>query len=258
MTLDGGRVVLARPGEVFAGVDISERRGQTIVLLDGATLVTQLMTVPTAYDAAAVLQERGAVVVAIDSPLKPSMMLLRHDDARRVYGLPARQGLNGLVYANYRVCDYELIRRGMPLYQVADDEARCAGWMRVGFALAHALRGAGLREPRDRSDHQATLLEVFPDAAFVTLLGGRPARKSGRDPTGRAQRRSALESAGVRLPCGAGHDALDAAAAAYTALRWRRREGCAVGDPGEGLIVLPAPLSALAERYQRLSSAGSA
>jgi predicted nuclease with RNAse H fold len=244
---------------LVAGVDISERRGQMVALLDDASLSVVLHLVKETERAAEIdavvrlLCGQAVDVVAIDSPLQPSRSLLRDGKTRRALGLPDRRGMNGLLYANYRVCDYELIRRGMPLYQVAAEEAAAAPWMRVGFDLAAALRDAGSRLPVHHADHSASLIEVFPDAAFVTLLGARPARKS--LPEGRAQRRAILMAAGVSVAETLTHDELDATAAALTAFRWRRGVGCALGHPDEGLIVLPVPRSSLHQRYARLPSA---
>ena len=236
---------------IFAGIDISERRGQTVALLDGDTRAVRVSTAQTVADAAALLVSAGASVVGVDSPLQPSLMLLRQEEHRVRYNVPDRQGLTGPVYANYRVCDYELIRRGMPLYQVPATEADAPGWMRAGFALGALLRGHGYRLPVHAEDHAATLIEVFPDAAFVTLLGARPVKKSGRTgASGRAQRREVLSRAGLALPESASHDELDACAAAVTAHAWAAGRACALGDPTEGLIILPVPRAALLERYR--------
>jgi predicted nuclease with RNAse H fold len=174
--------------------------------------------------------------------------LLRQERFRRRYGVPDRRGMRGAVYANYRVCDYELIRRGLPLYQVAASYDAAAGWMRVGFDLARALQGHGYHLPRDAQDRDATLLEVFPDAAFVTLLGSRPPKKS--LPAGAAMRRALLHASGIAAAVSWSHDDLDAVAAALTAHHWAGGLGCAVGDPEEGLIVLPVQCTALLDRYR--------
>jgi predicted nuclease with RNAse H fold len=237
---------------LVAGVDISERRGQTVALLDAETRAVCIVTVESVADVAALVLDRRAAAVAVDSPLQPSRMLLRDPAQRQRYGVPERRGLAGPVYANYRVADFELIRRGMPLYQVPETEPAAPGWMRAGFELARLLTASGYRTPRGPDDHGATMLEVFPDAAFVTLLGERPARKSGgAGGAGRAQRRDALAMHGIHLPDASSHDALDAVAAALTALRWRAGQACTVGDTDEGLIVLPVPRDQLRDRYAR-------
>jgi predicted nuclease with RNAse H fold len=243
---------------LVAGVDVSERRGQTVALLDGGSMSVRMCTVSVPdrqQEIAAVvdlLSGAEARAVAVDSPLRPSRMLLRDEATRRALGVPMRRGMNGPVYANYRVCDYELIRRGMPLYQVAASYEAAGGWMRVGFDLATALIAAGYRLPGDRGDRAATLIEVFPDASFVTLLGARPERKSGRaGAVGREQRRRILADAGITINGAPTHDVLDAVAAALTALRRREGSGCALGDADEGLIVVPVPCERLADRYRR-------
>jgi predicted nuclease with RNAse H fold len=237
-----------------AGVDISERRGQTVALLDGQRMAVEIVQVPAAADAARLVQVRGAAMVAVDSPLRPSHHLLREvGTVRSAYGVPTAYRGGRLIYAKYRVCDYELYRRNIPLYQVAADESAAAPWMRLGFELARLLTGAGYRVPAGHHDYEATLLEVFPHAAFVTLIGAIPAKKSGpRGSEGRAQRRALLAAQGVFVPGESSHDDLDAAVAALTALRWREGRGCAVGHPEEGLIVLPVPCADLRTRYERL------
>jgi len=238
---------------LYAGIDISLRRGQTLALLDGTTMHAEVCTVRDALpkdelkQLLHVLRERRVSVVAIDSPLKVSSLLLTDPKVRNMYAVPEKQGSKGLVYAKYRVCDFEMIRRALPLYQVAGEEERAAGWMRVGFDLARALRAAGYCEPAHATDSGATLLEVFPHAAFCALLGHLPSRKSTVD--GARARRDALSAAGVSVEVTGTHDDLDALAGALTAMRWQRGEGCAFGHPPEGLIVLPVPRAQVRDRY---------
>jgi predicted nuclease with RNAse H fold len=236
-------------------VDISERRGQTVALLDGDSRALRVETVAGPEDVLSLVRAAGAAAVAVDSPLQPSRLLLRDPAVRARHNIPDRPGMRGPVYANYRVCDAELIRRGLPLYQVPDAVERAPGWMRVGFALARLLEAAGYRQPAHAGDTDASLLEVFPDAAFVTLLGGRPPRKSGAaGAAGRAWRARALaEHGGITLDARS-HDALDAAVAALTALRWRQGLGCALGEPEEGMIVLPTTRAGLRDRYRGLGN----
>jgi predicted nuclease with RNAse H fold len=153
-------------------------------------------------------------------------------------------------FARYRVCDYELARRGIGLYLLPEPGAAPPAWMALGFATFRRLRERhGLSIPRDAADHAATLLEVYPYAGFVTLLGGRPPRKTTRE--GMAVRVAALRRAGLcDIPdAGLTHDAVDALCAAFTAWAWAHGRGCALGRPDEGLIVLPVPAGTLKERY---------
>lgn len=97
---------------IVAGVDISLGRGQTVALLDTESMQMRVERVrgaiaavymraraprgepPTElYDGeaaavASVLQREGVAVVAVDSPLQPSRLLLRDPRQRQQYGVP--------------------------------------------------------------------------------------------------------------------------------------------------------------------------
>ena len=86
------------------------------------------------------------------------------------------------------------------------------------------------------------LCETYPDAVFCSMLGHRPPPK--RTPWGLQQRIAALRMRGViDADGGLWHrtlDELDACAAAYTAYALAGGSaGSWVGDPREGVIVLP-------------------
>jgi hypothetical protein len=94
--------------------------------------------------------------------------------------------------------------------------------------------------------------ETYPDAVFCSLLGHRPSAK--RTPWGLQQRIAALRLRGVADDDGGlWHrtlDELDACAAAYAAYSLANGSGSWVGDPREGVIVLP--VAELADRYEKL------
>ena len=96
------------------------------------------------------------------------------------------------------------------------------------------------------------LCETYPDAVFCALLGHRPPAK--RTPSGLQQRIAALKLKGVVDDDGGlwerTIDELDATAAAYAAYTLAAGLGGWVGDPREGVIVLP--VARLADRYDRL------
>src|SRR5205085_10752138 len=95
---------------------------------------------------------------------------------------------------------------------------------------------------------QDRVSEVYPFAAFAALLGHIPPRKN--TPEGRAARIAALRArlTGPLDLTACSHHDLDAAVAAITALTLRRGQATWVGNPREGLMVLPAPLK---EYYER-------
>jgi predicted nuclease with RNAse H fold len=227
------------------GVDLSARRGLDLALLDEG----RLNMLAHVSDVAATLawldaQPRPPRVIGIDAPQGPRRALLTNPARRAALDPPPPEGR----YLRYRICDYHLARRGIGLYLSPTASEPAPDWMTVGFTLFDALRTRGLSAPLHARDHAASLLEVYPFAAFVTLLGHVPPRKS--TPAGLAARQDALAAAGiVGMQGNLGHDALDAIAAALTASIFSEGGGCALGDPEEGLMVLPVTEDALRARY---------
>jgi predicted nuclease with RNAse H fold len=236
---------------LFAGIDLSARRGLDVAILDDERRVVDLWRVPGPDALAERLDRYGeTVVAAVDAPQALTTFPLRRPEVRAALAVaPAANQ-----YRRHRVCDFELARRGIPLYLLPEPGTTAPDWMLAGFATFDLLRRcAGLRLPTACDDHAAGLLEVYPFATFVTLLGGRPPRKT--TPAGRAVRVGALVAAGVaKLPRrDLGHDAVDALAAAYTAWAWRHGLGSAVGLADDGLIVLPVPAAGLRSTYRPLA-----
>ncbi len=230
-----------------AGIDVSARRGLHVALLADSRTLLAVAHLPDATAAADWLTIRAPdTPVGIDAPLGPRLPLLADAATRAAMVPPPAEGR----YQRYRVCDYHLARRGIGLYLAPLADEPAPSWIAAGYALAAALRAIGRRAPRHVHDYTATLLEVYSYAAFVTLLGAIPPRKS--TSAGRAARLRALTNAGLTgLDAAQSHDALDAVAAAYTAAVFAAGGGCAVGDPTEGLMVLPVAEAAIRDRYAR-------
>jgi predicted nuclease with RNAse H fold len=252
----------------YCGIDVAAKAaGQQLCTLnerrgaDGMELVATFFE-PGDVDAIAdtILGFGGEAVVAVDAPSGRRLDLLTAGaPLRDELGLPAGR------YERSRVCDAVLFRRGLPLYPVPAVETaltRWELWMDSGFALFAALDALGLYRPEPREGAMAPVgdgalrfgrvCETYPDAVFCSLLGHRPSPK--RTPWGLQQRIAALRLRGVVDDDGGlWHrtlDELDACAAAYAAYALANGSGSWVGDPREGVIVLP--VEQLAERYERL------
>jgi hypothetical protein len=254
----------------YCGVDISAKpANQQLVTLherkgtDGTELVATFYAPGTVDDVAqTILGFGGEAVVAIDAPSGPRLDLL-------AAGMPLRAtlGLPDGRYERMRVCDALLYRRRLPLYPVPAAEqalTRWQGWMQHGFELFAALDGLERFTPDASHGHRlegpagdgalrfGRVAETYPDAVFCALLGHRPPAK--RTPSGLQQRIAALKLRGVADDDGGlwqrTIDELDATAAAYAAYALAAGSGGWVGDPREGVIVLPVP--ALADRYDTL------
>jgi predicted nuclease with RNAse H fold len=252
----------------YCGIDVSARAGQQQLCTlhprrgaDGATELVATFYEPGDVDAVVrtLLGFGREAVVAIDAPSGRRLDLL----ADR---MPLRDELDlpDGRYERSRVCDALLFRRRLPLYPVpATGQALAAweGWMEVGFELFDALDGLGLFRPESDALEAPVgasalrfgrLCETYPDAVFCSLLGHRPSPK--RTPWGLQQRIAALRLRGVVDDDGGlWHrtlDELDACAAAYAACSLAEGTGSWVGDPREGVIVLP--VRELDDRYDKL------
>jgi predicted nuclease with RNAse H fold len=196
------------------GVDVSEKRGLDLVLLDEANQVAQARSRVTCASLGELLAAWRPDVVAIDSPPGCS----RHG-ARRAEG--------------------ELLRLGIHAYAVPSNPEQLArpayGWMRVGFQAFAICAERGYRRYSEGSSVSGAAVEVFPHASAVILAGGLPPRGVSKD----AFRRAVLLEQGVSLAPLASLDLLDAALAALTGLHALRGAFSTVGDPEEGVIVLP-------------------
>lgn len=252
----------------YCGIDVAARAGnQQLCTLherrgpEGVELVTSFYAPgDEAAVVRTVLSFGVEAVVAVDAPSGR-----RHD--LLAPGAPLREAL-GVPEGRYersRVCDALLTRRRLPLYPVparGQPLAAWERWMETGFALFEDLAPLGLYRPESNGAVEAPvgqgalrhgrLCETYPDAVFCSLIGHRPAPK--RTPWGLRQRIDALKQVGVvDSDGGLWHrtlDELDACAAAFAAYALANGHGCWVGDPAEGVIVLPVP--ELAARYDPL------
>jgi predicted nuclease with RNAse H fold len=206
----------------------------------------------------AYVAEFETAIVAIDAPQSPNQGLMLRPDVRRSYNL--RPGSR--TWGQWKVCEYELRRRNIRLYNTPARESDAPRWVRVGFRIYRRLADLGFRLFRGgERPAPRTMLEVHPHACYTVLLGRRPFLKHSLE--GRLQRQLVLYMEGMdlhdpmasleeltrhhllnsQLPLDGvhGHDELDALVAAYTAyLVGRKPERVRqLGDPEEGMITLP-------------------
>lgn len=258
----------------FCGIDVSAKpANQQLVTLHerkarategdggGLELVATFYSPGTVADVVRTIEGFGAgqAVIAVDAPSGLRRDLLAPGSPLRDHlALPAGR------YERMRVSDALLFRRGLPLYPVpavGQQVKAWEQWITVGFDLFAALESHGLyRPPEDAYEGSAgaaalrhgRLCETYPDAIFCSLLGHRPSPK--RTPWGLQQRIAALKLRGVvDADGGLWHrtlDELDACAAAYAAYSLYNGTATWVGDPDEGVIVLP--VLELLDRYERL------
>jgi predicted nuclease with RNAse H fold len=223
------------------GVDVSLGRGHDAVLLiEGA--IKEGWSRLGSEAVASLLRAERPDAVAIDAPPSPGKGFLRFEEERARLSVPPAAGR----HLNRRVAEYELSRRGIGSHQTHFDEERLFSWMTAGFELFAAVSKVGYPPYLGAGKPIGRALEVFPYASYVALAGCLSPARTWRV----AWRRSILTEAGVQgLDEDASIDQVDAACAARTGRRVLEGQGTFVGDPREGVIVLP--VSALADRYRR-------
>jgi len=243
---------------LYVGIDpTAGKRPMHWAALDG-DLRLVAMDSGDAESALAFIGGVQAGVVAVDAPQSPNQGLMLRAEVRRRFNL--RPGSR--TWGQWKVCEYELRRRNIRLYNTPGKEKDAPAWMRQGFSLFKRLAAAGF-EPfvagEPRSDRM--MIEVHPHACYAALLGRRPFLKGTLE--GRLQRQLLLYIEGfeVQNPVHVleeitrhhlltgdmpltglyDHDQLDALVAAYTAYLVGLKPGriSQVGDRDEGLITVP-------------------
>jgi predicted nuclease with RNAse H fold len=209
----------ARPA-VAVGVDVGEeRKGLDLVALDGRRRVVRSAGGLTVSQAAtAILDELEPDVVCIDAP-----------SGWAVLG-PSRQAERALAGMGIRA---------FPTPPEPDPELspglyRWTRWMRSGIALFDAI--GSVYRPFRGDDPRGKACEVFPHGSAM-VLSGRPAERKPK----LAFRRRVLTSHGIDLAPLPTIDRVDAALAALTGLIALEGAWTAVGDPDEGMVLLPGP-----------------
>ena len=206
------------------GIDVGVRKGLDLVLLDDSLRpALPPFRVPGPDEVEAWLRDHRPDVVAIDSP--PG------------FGRSGRS----------RAAEAELRSLGIQSYGTPsnpEDGARpFHDWMRRGFEVhAAAARGgyeryARGRKPEDVSGHA---LEVFPHASAVFLASALPPAGTARSARAkRVWRLRVLGEQGVETAALRTLDQVDAALAALTGLMALHGAFLPLGDPEEGVIVVP-------------------
>jgi predicted nuclease with RNAse H fold len=211
------------------GIDVGVRKGLDAVLLDDSLTVVEASRHVGLDELGELIDRSGPDVIAIDSP--PSW------------------GSSG---APSRLAERELRRLGIISFATPSDprsaEHPFYKWMTVGFDVFQIAGEMGY--PRYAAGPvRGTALEVFPHASAIALAGWLPPSRRYK----REWRARILEEQGVTTEGLLSGDQVDAALAALTGLLALGGKFFAVGDPREGVIVLPGDTAL--EPYRRAASA---
>jgi predicted nuclease with RNAse H fold len=197
------------------GIDVGVRKGLDLVLLDETSAVMATHRAVPLSRLGALIGAGHPDVLAIDSPPGWATRGKSRQTEREIrlfgiqsYGTPTED----------RGLDH-------PFYE----------WMRVGFEVFRVAAGLGFRR-YGTGAIRGTAVEVFPHASAVVLAGCLPPRGARKG----AWRASILTAQRVPTQALRSADLIDAALAALTGLLALRGRCSALGDPTEGVIVLPA------------------
>ena len=201
------------------GIDVGVRKGLDLVLLSNTEAGEEVTIEETRRrvrpeQLPAIVAELSPDVVGIDSP--PSW------------------GSNGRSRAAERALrEFGIQSFGTPSGNGGSNPFYA--WMEVGFQTFRAISDVF---PRYRSGRnvRGTALEVFPHASSVVLAGCLPHPEESK----RRWRAAVLVGNGVDARKLRSADQIDAALAALTGLQALRGRFTALGDPLEGVIVVPS------------------
>ena len=203
---------------IAVGVDVSAARGLDVVAVDGSGAIVGggPWRRQTPADLQLRLRDLAPAVVAIDSP-------------------PA-WGTSGAC----RPAERAVRALGMGIFATPSDPAvfdhLFYRWMVAGFAAFAAADAAGYPYYRGAGPLAGRALEAYPHATALRL-GGDPSIGPKR-----VWRRAVLDAVGVDTSPLRSVDAIDAALAAWTGLLALNGRCEALGEEGDGVIVIPRPI----------------
>ncbi len=224
----------------FIGIDVAGSRPSDLIVLDENLAEVERVSSNAPAETAPLLADRyPRAVAAVDASRCLAQGLMQRDDFREALSPAPPPGK----YLSCRHAEYELMRRNVSVYQTpAEMPDWLEAWLREGFAWYDALIDAGYADYSMHPDSTPPcVIESYPYANFVALLGGLPPSKSDR--AGRLARVTALRDAGVEADFALmDADQLDATVCALAAARLAEGTAADYGDPREGVLTVAAKL----------------
>lgn len=225
----------------FFGVDVHQD-SYTIACLDDKLFVVDVSN-SNIKELVERVKKYEPTYIGVDGPYGLNIGLMDDESYRRAIVIE-KPG-----HTNKKVSEYELSRRNIQAFSTPGSMNEITGWktwMKSGFELYLSIEEVGYKKINEHnySSVDKGLVEVFPHASFVTLLGYIPSKKNTQE--GLADRIRILKEVGIDnilkwLPSGIKEktDCLDAICAAYTAYCIFTGTVTFIGDKTEGQIALP-------------------
>lgn len=243
-------------GDVFIGIELTNQRsGFTCAVLDSSRRILHTGAV-TPLEWQSMLDSSKSVIAAVNSPLTLNDGFMADAEYRKHLNVVPSKNR----YTELRVCEYELIIRGLTPTRTPRDVKNFTASLQKALKFSSELGSTGFQFwPSSNSRKQ--MFETQADACYWSLLGIKPFSSSSLE--GRIQRQLALQAKNIPVPDAMeffeevtrhrllsgklpdervfSPQVLNALAAAYTA--WvagnRPAEYSRLGEPDEGVILLP-------------------
>jgi hypothetical protein len=241
----------------YIGIELSgSRQGFTCAVLSAALRIEFLGTV-TPLEWQTIVDNAKTVVTAVNSPLTMNAGFMANSEYRTQMKVNKQTARS----KELRVCEYLLSEKGITCSRTPWDVGRYSQTLQRSLKFASEM-GMNRFQFFPAGNAARQMLETQADACYWALLGIKPFPAASLE--GRLQRQLALQAKGIPVPDAMeffeevtrhrllsgklpeekvlSTASLNALAAAYTAWVAANRPGeyAVVGEPEEGMIILPA------------------
>ena len=156
---------------VFIGVDVAAgRRPVTLAVLDADLHILRLEN-RSLEKAVSIIAEYTDAYCGVDAPIEHGHRLMADPNMRSRLGLEPKKKN----YSVYRVCEFELRRRGISSYKTPSEDQKASGWMQTGWKLYQQLLQAGYGKYPHGGNR--VVFETYPHGAYTMLVMKRPYKK---------------------------------------------------------------------------------
>ncbi len=173
------------PSSLYIGVDITAGKIPFTLAAIDQTLSIQHIFQASMDEILAFIVGQQKCIVGVCAPFQPNQSLMKDEQVRQKQIPPPSPGR----WRNYRLAEYILRSHRIPITPTPDQAINCPRWIQKGFLFYKKLTQNGfIAYPGEDSKFQ--YLEVYPQAAYATLLGHNPFPKNTLE--GRLQRQLEL------------------------------------------------------------------
>ncbi len=243
--------------ETFIGIDPSAGQRPFVYAALDSNLELIALGQGSLDEVTAFTGGQRSALVAVNAPRQPNTGLMKNEAYRaKLQPVP-----NPGRWEGCRVAEYQLYQHRISIPHTSAQVQECPRWMQMGFSVFQRLIRFGY-ELFPNSSSECQVLETYPHAAYSVLLGLIPFPKNSLE--GRLQRQLVLHEHHLKIPNPMrifeeitrfrllngvlplenifSVQELDALVAAYTAwyVASQPDDHIQLGDPEEGLILLPA------------------